>query len=151
MKPLITTAFLLMSTICAQVDAQDTPIFPKGEKAPNVHHTGDVWLYHLSNADSTFNYNIAVATFAAGAKLDWHFHPAGQQLLFIEGTGYYQERGNPLQIVNKGDNIKCLPGVEHWHAATPEKGVTYLAITGNQRTIWLERISDETYKSLNKK
>ncbi len=148
MKQLITTTFLLMSTICTQVVGQDALIFPKGEKAANVHHTGDVWLFHLSAADSTFNYNIAVATFAAGAKLDWHIHPAGQQLLIIEGTGYYQERGKPLQIVNKGDNIKCLPGVEHWHAATPENGVTYLAITGNQRTIWLEQISDEMYKSL---
>ncbi len=148
MKQLITTAFLLMFTICNQVEAQVAPIFPKGEKAPNVHHTGDVWLSHLSAADSNFNYNIAVATFAAGAKLDWHMHPAGQQLLIIEGKGYYQERGKALQIVNKGDNIKCLPGVEHWHAATPENGVTYLAITGNQRTRWLEPISDEMYKSL---
>jgi quercetin dioxygenase-like cupin family protein len=148
MKPFLTTALLLTSVICAKVIAQDASVFLKGEKAPNVHHTGDVWLYHLSNADSTFDYNIAVATFAAAAKLDWHFHPAGQQLLIIEGTGYYQERGKSLQIVNKGDNIKCLPGVEHWHAATPENGVTYLAITGNQRTIWLEPISDEMYKSL---
>jgi len=146
MKILATTLFLI-STISTQLLAQESTIFPKGEKAPNVHHTGDVWLYHLSNADSTFDYNIAVATFAAGAKLDWHQHPAGQQLLIIDGTGYYQERGKPLQIVNKGDKVKCLPGVEHWHAATPEKGVTYLAITGNQRTVWLEPISEEMYKS----
>lgn len=148
MKSLITTTILLMFTISTQVVAQHTPIFPKGEKAPNVHHTGDVWLYHLSNADSTFNYNIAVATFSAGAKLDWHFHPAGQQLLIIQGTGYYQERGKPLQVVNKGDKIKCLPNVEHWHAATPVDGVTYLAITGNKKTKWLEPISNEMYKSL---
>lgn len=30
-------------------------IFPKGEKAPNVHHTGDVWLNHLAEADENFD------------------------------------------------------------------------------------------------
>jgi quercetin dioxygenase-like cupin family protein len=50
-------------------------------------------------------------------------HPGGQILLIMEGTGYYQERGKPIQIVHKGDVIKCLPGVtalarcntERWH------------------------------------
>lgn len=128
--------------------AQDAPIWPKGEKAPNVHHTGDVWLYHVSDAEGPFNYNISLATFAPAAKLDWHMHPAGQQLLITEGTGFYQERNKAIQIVQKGDVVKCLPGVEHWHAATPETGVTYLAITGNQPTQWLERVSDETFHSI---
>ena len=128
--------------------AQDVSVWPKGEKAPNVHHTGDVWLYHVSDAEGPFNYNIALATFAPGAKLDWHMHPAGQQLLITEGTGFYQERNKAVQIVQKGDVVKCLPGVEHWHAATPETGVTYLAITGNQPTQWLESVSDETFNNI---
>lgn len=133
MKLLVTTALLLISTIFVEIKAQEATIFPKGEKAIHVHHTEDLWLFRLSNSDSTFNYNIVVGTFAAGANLNWHVHPAEQQLLIIEGTGYYQQRGKALQIVNKGDNIKCLPGVEHWHAATPENGVTYLVITGNKQ------------------
>lgn len=148
MKSLIQTVFLI-TAISTQVIAQNTSIFPHGEKAPNVHHTGDVWLSHLSAADSIFDYNIAVAKFAAGAKLDWHIHPKGQQLLILEGVGYYQERGKPVQIVQKGDIVKCQPGVEHWHAATPENGVTYLAITGNQRTVWLERIPEEQFQNIN--
>lgn len=140
---------LLFMAISTHVIAQNTSIFPQGEKAPNVHHTGDVWLSHLSTADSTFDYNIAVAKFAAGAKLDWHMHPKGQQLIIVEGIGYYQERGKPLQVVHKGDIVKCLPGVEHWHAATHENGVSYLAITGNLPTVWLERISEEQFKSIN--
>jgi len=31
-----------------------------------------------------------MATYGAGAKLDWHIHPGGQVLLITEGTGYYQ-------------------------------------------------------------
>ena len=128
--------------------AQDAPLFSKGEKAPNVHHTGDVWLNHLSEADSTFDFNVVVATFAAGAKLDWHMHPAGQQLLITQGTGYYQERDEDIQIVTKGDVIKCPPGIEHWHAATPNTGVTYLAITGNEPTEWYEELTEEEFNSI---
>lgn len=75
-------------------------------------------------------------------------HPVGQQLLITDGTGFYQERNKAIQIVQKGEVVKCLPGVEHWHAATPETGVTYLAITGNQPTQWLKRVSDETFYSI---
>ena len=139
---------LLSITLSTRAIAQEATIFPKGEKAPNVHHTGDVWLNHVSDADSTFNYNIALATFAPGAKLDWHTHPDGQQLLITQGTGYYQERGKLVQTVQKGEVVKCLPGVEHWHAATPETSVAYLAITGNQPTQWLERVTDEAFNSI---
>ncbi len=81
--------------------------------------------------------------------MDWHIHPGGQQLLITEGTGYYQERNKPIQIVYKGNVVKCLPGVEHWHAATPESSFAYLAITANQPTQWLEKVTDEAYNSIN--
>lgn len=139
---------LFMAVLSNQAFAQDAKIFPKGELAPNVHHTGDVWLNHLSGADETFDYNIALATFAAGAKLNWHMHPKGQQLIITQGTGYYQERGDEVQIVQKGDIIKCPPGIEHWHAATPETGVAYLAITGNEPTEWYEAVTEEGFNSI---
>lgn len=149
MKSRLLATVLFLAALPSLVLAQDEPIFPKGEKAPNVHHTGDVWLNHLSEADSTFDFNVVVATFAAGAKLDWHMHPAGQQLLITEGTGFYQERDEPVQIVRTGDVIQCPPGIEHWHAATPETGVTYLAITGDEPTQWFERVPEEEFNSVN--
>lgn len=147
MKQALFFLILLSAALFTQTAAQDFPIFPKGEKSPNVHHVGDVWLSHVSNADTTFKYNIAEATFAPGARLDWHVHPGGQQLLITEGIGYYQERNKPLEIVHKGDVVKCQPGVEHWHGATPDDDFTYLAITGAQPTKWLEKVSDEAYFS----
>jgi quercetin dioxygenase-like cupin family protein len=85
-------------------------------KYPPLKITRDVFgSTSLNVGDSTFDPSIAVATYDAGAKLDWHIHPGGQVLLITEGTGYYQERGKPLQVVHKGGVIKCLPGVEHWH------------------------------------
>ena len=130
--------------------AQEATIFSKGEIATVDNHTGTVWLNELSKPDSVLNYSIALATFAAGAKLDWHIHPAGQTLLITEGTGYYQEKGKPIQIVHKGDVIKCLPGVAHWHGASPDSGFAYIVITPaqNGKTIWLQRVTDEEYRTV---
>lgn len=134
--------------ITFQVIAQ-SPVFSLGHLAPNVNHTGKVWLNHLSRADSTFDYNIAVAKFDTGAKLNWHRHPKGQQLLILDGIGYYQEKSQPVQIVTKGDVIKCQPETEHWHGATPNHRVTYVAISGNQRTEWLDKVTHEYFEEIN--
>ena len=143
---------ILMLLLSARTIAQEAAIFPKGEIATINNHTGTVWLNELSTPDSLLNYSVTVATFAPGAKLDWHSHPAGQTLLIIEGTGYYQERDKPIQIVHKGDVIKCLPGVEHWHGASPSGGFAYIGITPAQKgkTIWLKRVTDEEYNSAKK-
>ena len=60
------------------------------------------------------------------------------------------ERGKPIQIVHKGDVIKCLPGVEHWHGASPQSSFAYIGTTPTQKgkTIWLKRVTDEEYKSV---
>jgi 4-carboxymuconolactone decarboxylase len=149
MKQLLHTIFLVAVT-SIPLTAQDHSIFPKGEISTTDNHTGTVWLKELNGADSIFNYSIAVATFVPSAKLDWHIHPAGQILLITEGTGYYQEKGKPIQIVRKGDVVKCLPKVEHWHGATPESSFAYLATTPAQKgkTVWLKRVTDAEYNSL---
>ena len=124
--------------------------FPKGELSTAKNHTGNIWLSELNVADATFDPGIAMATYDAGAKLDWHVHPGGQVLLITEGTGYYQERGKPGRIVHKGDVIKSAPGVEHWHGASLGSGFAYIAVTPTQKgkTIWLKPVSDEEYNSV---
>jgi len=125
------------------------PIFPKGELSTVKNHTGRIWLNELSVGDSTFDPSVAVATYGAGAKLDWHIHPGGQVLLITEGTGYYQERGQSLRVVHKGDVIKSAPGVEHWHGASATSGFGYIAVTPTQKgkTIWLEPVRYEAHGS----
>lgn len=145
----ILSSIIVGIAVLASVEAAaDNGLFPRGSKAENVHHVGDVWLSHASNADDYYDYSIAVAEFAPGARLDWHLHPAGQQLIVVDGVGYYQERNAPGRVVRKGEVIKCTPGVEHWHAAAPDSGVTYIAISGNQPTQWLEPVSEEDYRSV---
>jgi quercetin dioxygenase-like cupin family protein len=45
--------------------------------------------------------------------------------------------------------IKCAPGVEHWHGATPNDSFAYIAITptAKGKTIWLEPVTDKDYNS----
>ena len=143
-------AFALSLLFVFQSHAQTAePTFPKGELSHAKNHTGNIWLSELNVGDSTFDPGIAQAVYGRGAKLDWHVHPGGQVLLITEGTGYYQERGKPIRIVHKGDVIKCAPGVEHWHGASPTSGFAYIAVTPTQKgkTIWLEPVSDKDYNS----
>ena len=149
MKRVLYLAILFSAVFSSQAIAQDGSIFPKGEKSPNDHHVGTVYLKELNAPDSIFNYGIAVATFEPASYLFWHIHPGGQILLITDGTGYYQEKGKPKQTVRKGDVVKCQPGVEHWHGATPQSGVTYLATSPaqNGKTIWLKRVTDQEYGS----
>jgi quercetin dioxygenase-like cupin family protein len=103
----------------------------------------------LHKADSLLNSNIAVAEFLPNTRLAWHNHPGGQILLITDGVGYYQEKGKPKRIVRAGDVIKCAPGVEHWHGASVESGVTYLATSPAQKggTVWAQAVTDEEYNS----
>lgn len=126
-------------------------VFPRGQKAPNVHHTGDIWLSGVSPADETFKFGMGQAVSAPGAKLNWHLHPQGQQLLVTHGIGLYQEKGKEVRIMRAGDVIKCPPNVEHWHAASPDNWVTYLAISPDGApTQWKDTLTNETYLKLAK-
>ena len=153
MKTLIKAIYLIIvvAVFSNQSAAQESSIFPKGEIGKNTdNYTGTIWLNELNQPDSNFSFSIAVATYAPGSRLDWHIHPGGQILLITEGTGYYQEKGKPGQIVHKGDVIKCPPGVAHWHAAAPKSSFAYIAISPAQKgkTIWLQRITDAEYNSI---
>lgn len=148
MKKAIYLTILFCATVTANVTAQDQSIFPLGEKAKNINHTGDVWLRELNAADNSINSHITLAVFAPNAKLNWHSHSAGQILLITDGVGYYQEKGKSVQIVYKGDVVKCLPNVEHWHGSTAKIGVTYVAVSPKSTTKWLQPVTEAEYRSL---
>ncbi|MCF7559715.1 cupin domain-containing protein [Sabulilitoribacter multivorans] len=128
-----------------------TSYMKEGVKAPNTHHIGDAWLNFLVKADDDINYNITQATFSANSTLDWHKHTTPQVIIIVEGEGYYQERGKEPIILKKGDVIKCEKDIEHWHTSTADSEVSYIAIYGNEPTIWTEKLTQEYYKSVAKK
>ena len=127
------------------------PIFPKGERAPADYFVGTAWVKVLVPADEIFNTQIANVDFEAGARNNWHTHPGGQILIITSGKGFYQEKGKPVQVLHKGDVIKILPDVVHWHGASPESELSHLVVnTNTQKGIaeWLQKVTDEEYNSL---
>lgn len=149
MKKLFATIFIAIPLVGIAQTADYTlgSYYDEGFKAPNTHYIGEAWLNSLIRANDTVNYNITKATFKANSTLDWHKHTTPQVLIFVEGEGYYQERGKDPVRVKEGDVLTCAPNVEHCHASSKEKDVTYLAIYSGE-TIWTEVLSQEAYDAV---
>jgi len=127
-------------------------LFPKGEKVSNDNFTGVVWLNYLAQTDTVHNINIGSVKFEPGARTNWHYHKGGQILLVTEGKGLYQEKGKPVEVIEKGKVIKCPPFVEHWHGATATDTMTHIAIGTNTNiggAVWLRPVTDEEYTKTN--
>lgn len=134
-------------------DLRADTIFPKGDKLENKNFSGTAWLQMLVTNQEAFDMTIGNVTFEPGVRNSWHSHPGGQILLCTDGTGYYQEKGKPIQILNKGDVVEILPNVVHWHGATPDSEFTHIAIStkiGLGPAVWLDPVTDEEYNSLKK-
>jgi quercetin dioxygenase-like cupin family protein len=124
--------------------------FAKGERAPVANFTGVVYVATLVKNDATFNCASSNVTFAPGARSHWHTHAAGQILLVTEGVGYYQEKGQPIRLLRKGEVVQAQPGVEHWHGASPQQGMTHISLNVNTEkgiVDWGRAVTDQEYNS----
>lgn len=132
---------------CNKNKQGNNKIFEKGEKITNTNFTGEVWLNNLVQADSSNQNAVGSVTFEPGARTKWHSHPAGQIILALDGVGYYQEKGSPKIIVDKGDVIKCPADIPHWHGASTDTKFVQIAITGREKgeTVWLEAVNESEY------
>lgn len=125
-------------------------IFETGNKVANDYFTGDTWVEMLvDNQDyDAMVYNV---TFAPGSRNNWHKHQVGQILLVTYGEGFYQERGNEAHYLTKGDVVEIPADVEHWHGASANSPFIHIGITpkvSENKTEWLEPVSDEEYNNL---
>lgn len=50
-------------------------------------------------------------------------------LLILDGEGYYQEEGQEVIRIKKGDVIRTPANVKHWHGSTSESRLVHLSIT----------------------
>lgn len=125
-------------------------VFTQGEVNPySKYFTGTTYLNMLSSKDDTWNASIGNVTFEPGARTNWHKHSGGQILLVLNGNGRYQERGKPIQNLQKGDVVRIAPNVEHWHGAAPDSWFVHISVETNlpnNTTTWLEPVSNAEYK-----
>lgn len=126
-------------------------IFKAGQLASNEYFTNQAYVNLLVEQDETKSYSIADVIFEAGARNNWHTHPVGQILLVTDGTGYYQEKDKPAQVIKKGDVVVIPSNTEHWHGANPNESMTHIAITNNNEegpVKWLSPVTDDEYNAL---
>ena len=75
-------------------------------------------------------------------------------VLVTGGIGYYQEEGQPAQILRTGDVVECTPGVRHWHGAVPDSWFSQMVIWDSDYTpesgeaLEEEPVTDEYYENL---
>ncbi|MBV9215242.1 MAG: cupin domain-containing protein [Acidobacteria bacterium] len=141
-----------MSTAAAKAERNDDTdpdtLFPLGDPAPREYFTGTVHVNMLVPKAESNDYSVASVTFEPGARTNWHRHPAGQTLIIIAGEGLYQEKGQPIRTIAKGESVLCRPDIQHWHGASPTNRMTHLAITndrGGGNVVWLEPVTDAEY------
>lgn len=154
MKKITLLLFIIAPFIGFAQNAQYsvTSFLQDGPKAPNTHYIGEAFLSSVFQGDSEINYNITKATFRKNSTLDWHKHSTPQVLIVIEGEGYYQEKGKDAIVMKKGDIIRCAKDLEHWHTATKENQITYLALyDGSKPTVWTDKVTKDYYDSIAEK
>lgn len=123
-------------------------IFPKGTVGSKDLFTGNAYHFGLVDADTIYNTVVGNVYFEPGARTNWHSHPSGQILIITDGIGYYQMEGKPIQIIKKGDVIKCPPNVRHWHGASADVGLQQLYVVPDTKkgiVKWNEAVTDEQY------
>ena len=64
----------------------------------------------------------------AGARSYWHTHEGAQVLLLEQGRGRMQLQGQKMQEMLPGQPVFFPAGVPHWHGASPDQGLTQIAV-----------------------
>ena len=127
---------------------QEVSIFPKGEKITNNNFAGTAYLFMMGASDTTLHTSFGNVTFEAGARTNWHSHPGGQILFITEGRGYYQAKGQPARLLQKGDFVEIPRDVIHWHGAAPDSEFAHIAAslnTDDGGAVWSGPVTDEEY------
>ncbi len=123
-------------------------IFSKGDPVPEKFFTGNAWVTGSIENDSVFTTVAGSVEFEAGARSNWHSHPAGQILFVTSGKGYHQIEGEPKEVIRKGDVVQCPPNVNHWHGASADSSMTHIYLLPNTEkgiVNWGDPVTDKEF------
>ena len=147
-------AFMPCSALGEEIASRGELAFPLGFEMSAGSFTGAAYLMPMIENDDTYHFPATNnVSFEPGARSGWHSH-GGMIILVTGGVGYYQEEGQPAQIIRKGDVVECAAGVRHWHGATPDNWFSQMVIYDSDyvpesgEDAAEEVVSDEYYDSL---
>jgi quercetin dioxygenase-like cupin family protein len=112
------------------------------------YFSGSAWVKTLVAPDAQTDCIVSDVAFEPGVRNNWHTHPSNQILIVKQGTCYYQEEGKPVQQLGSGEVVNILPGIKHWHGASPDSTMIHTAININiEKGVanWMEPVTDEQY------
>jgi quercetin dioxygenase-like cupin family protein len=111
--------------------------------------TGDVYVDTVAVPAGSSSFGAALVHFMPGARTAWHTHPHGQTIYVIEGVGFCQREGGPVETIRPGDRVFFEPGERHWHGASPNRLMVHIAMHQNDESgspvTWGDHVSDEQY------
>ncbi|MCM1060180.1 MAG: cupin domain-containing protein [Eubacterium sp.] len=134
----------------ADTAAKEDLTFPIGMALNGGSFTGTAYLAPMIANEEIYNFpQTNNVTFEPKARSGWHTH-GGMIILVTGGVGYYQEEGQPAQIIRKGDVIECAEGVKHWHGADPDSWFSQVVIYNSHYAGGGEEelVTDEQYENL---
>jgi quercetin dioxygenase-like cupin family protein len=114
-------------------------------KGPSEYFTGTVRVDMLFKATDPGRSSAGLVTFEPGARTAWHTHPLGQAIVIVSGLGWVQKEGGKVEEVRPGDTVWFEAGEKHWHGATPNNGMSHIAITeslNGKVADWLEQVTE---------
>jgi len=110
--------------------------FPLSVSAAKASNTGEIYSGIINNNDNNMVVNFF---FTPNARNYWHSHPdAEQALLILEGEAYYQEEGQPKQLLKKGDYVVTAPNIRHWNGATEKGACICITVTDKNEKAHVE-------------
>lgn len=116
---------------------------------PAEWFTGSVYIDPVADPGDGHRINASLVHFTPSARTAWHTHPNGRTIFVVEGVGFAQRRGGPIEVIRPGDRVFFEPGEQHWHGATPNRFMAHVAMleVDDEGTTanWLEHVSDEEY------
>jgi quercetin dioxygenase-like cupin family protein len=119
------------------------------QRGPAEWFTGDVWIDAVAAAAATSELVSNLVHFTPGARTAWHTHPRGQTIFVVEGAGFCQREGGPIEPIRAGDRVFFEPDENHWHGAAPDRFMAHVALHQNDETgsavTWGAHVTDAEY------
>ncbi|WP_216329872.1 cupin domain-containing protein [Rhizobium sp. X9] len=151
-KSMITAAMALGATTAFAEPDRAITVTRFGNEATTMgspdYFTGSVKVQSRFQTPPPARVGGGLVSFEPAARTAWHTHPLGQTLIVTEGEGRVQHWDGDIQEIGPGDVVWIPPGVKHWHGASPEYGMSHIALAEalDGKTVeWMEHVTDEQY------